>query len=346
VRRHTLLVVVAGAILVPATPAFAHGGDAPEATSYRTTITGISTPEKGLSVRTVEGGARLELSNRTGHPVEVLGYAGEPYLDIRPDGTYQNAVSPAAYLNATLSGDQPVPSSADPTAPPVWRKISTTTTVRWHDQRTHWLSPGRPAAAVADPGTVHRLRNWTVPLRDQARVFEVTGTLDWVPPPRAAFWWLGAGLLGLTAIALALRWPGTIGPLAVIAGLAPLSYAASRAADGGTPPLVLIPAGLLALAAAWRRPPFFLALTGAVVAIFGGFGYASSFHAAVLPVAAVFPVGAVLPVAGPDWIARSSVVISAGLGVALAVTGVRQLRHTRPEPVPDPVPASGLSSSA
>jgi hypothetical protein len=334
VRRIALFVVVAGALLAPATPAFAHGGDAPAATAYRTAVTGISTPEKGLSVRAVEAGARLELSNRTGHPVEVLGYQGEPYLDVRPDGTYQNVNSPAAYLNATLSGENAVPAGADPTAPPVWRKISGATTVRWHDQRTHWLSPGLPPVAAADPIVAHRLRNWTVPLREQARVFEVTGTLDWVPPPRAALWWLGAGLLGLTAIGLARRWPGTIGPLALIAGLAPLAYATSRAADGGTLPLVLIPAGLLALAAAWRHPPFYLALTGTVVAIFGGFNYASDLGAGVLPVA------------GPGWAARSFVLIAAGLGVALAVTGLLRLRDTPSDPVPDLVPAGGLSSSA
>ena len=330
-RRLALFVVVAGAVLAPATPAFAHGGDAPEATAYRTTVTGLSTPEKGLAVRTVEAGARLELTNHTGHSVEVLGYAGEPYLDVRPDGTYQNVNSPAAYLNATLSGDNPVPSSADPTAPPVWRKISTATTVRWHDQRTHWLSPGVPPAAAADPTRVHRLRDWTVPLREQARVFEVSGTLDWVPPPRAGLWWLGAGLLGLAAIGLAQRWSGTIRPLTLLAGLAPLAYAVTRAADGGSLPLVLIPAGLLALAAAWRHPPFFLALSGAVVAIFGGFNYASAFRAGVLPAA------------GPGWIARSLVLISAGLGAGLAVAGLVRLRRV---PASQPAPAGGLSSSA
>ena len=94
-RRLALVVIVAGAVIAPATPASAHGGDAPGSTAYRTTVTGLSTPEKGLSVRAVEGGARLELTNETGHPVEVLGYAGEPYLDIRPDGTWQNVNSPA-----------------------------------------------------------------------------------------------------------------------------------------------------------------------------------------------------------------------------------------------------------
>lgn len=327
-RRLALFVVVAGAFLAPATPAFAHGGDAAGTTAYRVSVTGVSTPERGLSVRAVEAGARLELTNRTGHSVEILGYSGEPYLDVRPDGTYQNVNSPATYLNETLAGDHPVPSSADPTAPPSWRRVSTSATVRWHDQRTHWLGSETPPAARSDPSRPHRLRAWSVPLREQVRTFAITGTLDWVPPPRVTLWWLGAGLLGLTAAALAHRWPGLVRALAPIAGAACLAYAVSRAADGGSPPLVLFPVGLAALAAGWRHSPFTLTLTGLVVFLFGG-------------VAVGFG-GAVLPVAGPPGVARGLVLVSAGLGLGLALTGALRLR-ARSEV---PAEAAGLSSSA
>jgi hypothetical protein len=330
VRRLALFLLVAGAFLAPATPAFAHGGDAPESTTYRTTVTGISTPEKGLSVRTTEAGARLELTTHTGHSVEILGYSGEPYLDVRPDGTYQNVNSPASYLNETLEGDDPVPANADPTAVPSWRRVSSATTVRWHDQRTHWLSPGKPPG---DLSHTLRLRDWSVPLREEVRTFTITGTLDWVPAPRAWLWWLGAGLLGLTAIGLAHRWSSLVRPLALIAGLAPLAYAGSRAADGGSPPLVLFPVGLLALAAVWRHPPFYLALTGLVVLIFGG--------------ASIGFGGAVLPTAGPAWLARVLVLLAVASGLALAVTGALRLRSSATAPpVPEPAPAAGLSSSA
>ena len=205
---------MAGALVAPATPAFAHGGDAPDATAYRTAVTGITPAMAGLTVRTVEAGARLELTNRTGRTVEVLGYSGEPYLQIRPDGTYQNLNSPATYLNQTLAGDTAVPASADPTAPPSWRRVSTATTVRWHDQRTHWLTQGPPPAAATDPARGHRLRDWSVPLREQTRTFEIRGTLDWVPPPAAWLWWAGAVLLTLAVTALAARWSWTVRPVA------------------------------------------------------------------------------------------------------------------------------------
>jgi hypothetical protein len=309
VRRVLLLIAGVAGALVPAAPAFAHGGDAPAATAYRTTVTGITLD--GVSVRAVEAGARLELTNDTGRPVEILGYSGEPYLQVRPDGTWQNVSSPAAYLNQTLLGETPVPASADPTAPPSWRKISSSTTVRWHDQRTHWLSPGLPAAAAADPSRAHRLRDWVVPLRIQVSTFEVRGTLDWEPPPRTWLWWVLSGLIGISLALVAHRW---VRPVALIAGLSPLAYAAVRAFDGGSAPVVVLLAGLVGLGAAYRHPPFFLALSGAVVALFGGFAEAGVFGAAVLPAA------------GPGWLARVLVALAVGGGAAMALTGVLRLR--------------------
>ncbi|MFF5291190.1 hypothetical protein [Paractinoplanes globisporus] len=322
-RRLSLLVIVAGAFLAPATPAFAHGGDAPDATGYRTSITGISTPEKGLTVRTVEAGGRLELSNTTGHSVEVLGYSGEPYLDIRPDGTWQNVNSPAAYVNETLNGDNPMPASADPTAPPSWRKLSSSTTVRWHDQRTHWLSPGLPPAAATDPTSTHRLRNWTVPLRVEVRVFEIRGTLDWVPPPRAWLWCSLAAAVFVATSALLRRWSRLVRPVALIGGSIPLAYAVSTVLDGNSPSLVLVLAGLLAIAAAFRHPPFYLALSGACLALFAGVTQTAVFGAAVLPTA------------GPAWLSRALVATAIGVGAALAVSGVLRLRAAGPPGRPE-----------
>jgi len=313
VRRLALLAIVAGALLAPATPAFAHGGDAPAATDYRTEITGISTPERGLTVRTVEAGARLELENRTGHSVEILGYSGEPYLDVRPDGTWQNINSPAAYVNETLNFDRPVPSSADPTAPPNWRKLSSATTVRWHDQRTRRLGQGPP----------ERRENWTVPLREQTRVFTINGTVDWRPPPSAGLWWTLAALRAIAAFALLRWWPRALRPVALIGGFSPLAYAVSTTLDGVAPSLVPVFAGLLSLVAAVRRPPFYLALAGACLALFAGVAQTAAFGAAVLPTA------------GPAGLSRALVAVPLGVGFAMAATGMIRLRATQPPGRPE-----------
>src|SRR5689334_13455539 len=109
-------------LLSVASPAAAHGADAPDATNYRTVITG--TPDlPGLEVITIEAGARLQLTNHSGKPVEVLGYNNEPYLEVRPDGVYENIHSPATYLNITIAHVDP-PAHADPTVAPEWRKVS------------------------------------------------------------------------------------------------------------------------------------------------------------------------------------------------------------------------------
>jgi hypothetical protein len=311
--RKLLVLAVAGAVLGPAAPASAHAGEAPDATAYRTTVSGIVPAEAGLTVRTVEAGARLELVNDTGRTVEVLGYSDEPYLEVRPDGTYENVRSPATYLNRTLAGDTPVPATADPAAPPQWRRVSTDTTVKWHDRRTHWTGDDLPPAAAREPSRSHRLRDWVVPLRDQAMTLELRGTLDYLPPPTAWLWWSGALLLAAAVTALGLRSVRAVGALAVGAGAVLLGYAVTRALDAGVSP-VLILAALIAVAAGILRAPFLTALAGAVLAIFGGFADLGVFRAAVVPVA------------GPGWFARVAVLIAIGVGVGMAATGVLRLR--------------------
>jgi hypothetical protein len=309
-----ILAVVAGALVVPATPASAHGGDTPEATSYRTAVTAITPALPGLHVRAVEAGARLELTNDTGRTVEILGYSGEPYLEVRPDGTYENRNSPAAYRNRTLTGETPVPASADPAAPPQWHRVSGGTTVRWHDQRTHWMGDDLPPAAQAEPSRSHRLRDWSVPLRDQTRTFEIRGTLDYLPPPTAWLWWVGALLLAAAVTAAGLRWARSGPAVALVAGTILAGYGVSRTIDAEVP-LVLFVAALVAVAAFFWRAPFVTALAGAVLALFGGFADVGAFGAAVVPAA------------GPAWIARVAVLVAIGAGVGMAATGVIRLRN-------------------
>jgi hypothetical protein len=317
--------VLAGAVLVPAGPALAHGGDQPDATAYRIDVIGISRELPGLSVRAVEAGARLELTNATGHSVEILGYQGEPYLDVRADGTYRNANSPATYLNETLGGDSPVPSQADPTAAPDWRKISSETTVRWHDRRSRWNADGLPPQAVADPSRPHKLRDWTVPLRTGVRTFTIDGTLTWEPPPRAWAWWAGSAALAAAIFIIGRRRPGLAGPVALAAGLITIAYATTRAilGVGGMAPALV--AGALAAGAGVLtirgRGPFPLLLGGAALGIFAGANEAGAFTQSVINFA------------GPGWLARLAVLVAVGAGAGLAVIGLLRVRAETPATV-------------
>jgi hypothetical protein len=305
------VIAVAGAVVAllvaTAAPASAHAADAPDATNYRTTIIGLTPALPGVEVRAIEAGARLELTSTSARTVEVLGYSNEPYLDVRPDGVYENANSPAAYLNATLNGGVVPPSTADPAAPPQWRKISDTPRARWHDKRARWTQLQPPPAVAADPSRVQRIADWSVPLRmaDDLSEVQIRGTLDWVPPPPASLWWAITLVvaLGLAALGyLASVGPRLLGGLLLGGGVLALTYVTGRELDAGarTPwelisgvfaselwPLV---AGVTAIAAgvfAFRRRPsalFALALAGAGLALFGGVVNAAVFFRSVAPV--------------------------------------------------------------
>jgi hypothetical protein len=141
-------------------------------------------------------------------------------------------------------------------------------------------------------------------------------------------WWAGAALLGLLLTALVHFWPRLVAPLAVIAGLSVLGYAVMRGLDGAGWSGVLLVTGVLALATAWRPPPFFRALSGFVLTAFAGFGSSDAFLAAVVPAA------------GPDWLARGCIAATIATGAALALTGLLQMRAAVPAtPDPKTVPA-------
>ncbi|SCE66425.1 hypothetical protein [Micromonospora chokoriensis] len=310
--RAAVVVAAAGAATVlTAAPAAAHGADAPDGTDYRTTTAGVAPARQGLEVRVVEAGARLELTNRTGRAVEVIGYSGEPYLRVGPDGVFENTRSPATYLNRTLAGDTALPPEADPAAPPSWRRVADGPTVRWHDQRALWQEAGPPAAVRAAPDREHRVRDWTVPLRDGADPAVISGTLDWVPPPDAYTWWavtivsaLAVGALGLVAAASATggRALSALGALLVVGGAVAVVYPVGRELDAGAQGVGGVVLGLLsgqiwslltglgAIAAGWyalaRRTAadFPVALAGACLALFAGAANAAVFARSIAPV--------------------------------------------------------------
>jgi hypothetical protein len=336
----TLAAGVTGTLAVAA-PASAHGADAPAGTDYRTEVSAVTPAVAGLTVRAVESGARLELINRTGRTMEVLGYAGEPYLEVRPDGVYENVHSPSTYLNRTLAGDTKPPAIADPTLPPTWQRIAAQPVVRWHDQRTHWLEVARPPQVQADPTRQHRIRDWVVPLRDGTTTMDVRGTLDWLPPPNPVLWWavsllgvLVVGTLGLVPVASRFRRPATVtlAAFSTAGALGAIAFAVAREVDTGVIGIGGLLQGLLtgqtwpvitglgALAAAAyalvRRPAadFAFALAGACLALMAGVTNAAAFGAAVAPVP------------WPPYWARIliALVIVAGAGVTAA--GVLRLR--------------------
>lgn len=351
-RKAGAILGVALALILWPTPAHAHGADAPDATNYRTLIK--QAPDlAGLEVETIEAGARLQVTNHSGRNVEVLGYQNEPYLEIRPDGVYENIHSPATYLNITIAHVDP-PATADPTVPPEWRKVTDEPRYRWHDQRVIWTDPQPPAVVTAQPGVPHHLRDWTVPMRVDATPLTLAGSLEYEPPPPPWLWWglsvVAIVLVGLLGLSRQKRPVGKVLAVMVIgAGLLGLAYGVARELDAGNdtvwsvvsqlfiaqlwPTVTSIAAIAFAVDALLSRKgdgDFAIALGGAAVALFAGMVNAAVFHRSIIPI---------------GWdpsLARILVVAIVALGGGGAVAAMLRLRGssamTQPaEPPLEPV---------
>lgn len=199
-----MAVVLVGVVLLgTAAPAAAHGG-AVASTDYRTRITDVEPALDGLELRVVEAGGRLELVNRTGKEVVVLGYEDEPYLRITADGVFENRRSPAVYLNATRAGGVPVPDGAGPDADPRWVRVDDGPTARWHDHRLHWMT-GDPEEVRAQPDRRRSVAQWELPIRVGSRSVTARGDIVYVPGPAVWPWLTGTAVLALATFALARR---------------------------------------------------------------------------------------------------------------------------------------------
>jgi hypothetical protein len=187
-----------------AAPAAAHGGPGgsdPPASNYRSVIRSVEPELDGLRLRIIDAGARVELVNRTGEDVVVLGYEGEPYLRIGPDGVFENQRSPATYLNRDRQADTEVPADADPEAEPEWRRLDDGPSARWHDHRAHWMGTEPPPGVAAEPDRSHTVIDaWEIPLRVGEDDVVVSGRLDYVPGP-SGWPWLAGGAAAVAVIA-------------------------------------------------------------------------------------------------------------------------------------------------
>jgi hypothetical protein len=338
------------AALGSAAPAAAHPAGVQAAVDFRTTVTGVVPAVPGLEVRFLPDGSALWLRNRTGVEVRVLGYQGEPWWRIGPDGVFENMVAPSRFADRPAEA-----AAADAKAEPQWHRVSAGSTARWRDHRSVWHgSP--PEAVTADRGADHRLRDWAVPIDVGGRPARIVGTLDWVAPPRVDVWVLLilAGIAVVGVVGTARRWgervsrPTVAGALA-LAGLLASGYlvtVAAYAAGPGVPaftgqlaahPLALL-TGAGALAAAYavarhgRTADIIAALAGLFVAVVVGVEHATVFAHAVAPV----------PADG-GW-ARLTVALAIAGGAGAATAGLLRMRQT-PVPVTAPGPARPSSRS-
>lgn len=255
-RALVAVATVALLLLVTAGPA---GADPARPTNYRSTVTKVSPPAAGVTLKVAGGDGFLDLDVETGHTVVVSGYRDEPYLRVKPDGNVEeNTNSPATYLNrdryarstvpAPLNGNGDLPA-------PAWRKIGSGGHAVWHDHRIHFMGQ--------DPGVVAGLTDgrpvdWTVNLTVDGEPTVVSGSYRLLAAPSPLPWLALAVVVGL-----ALAWLGKSTPV-LLAAVA-TTLAGAMALFVGWEQNAAIPAGAGATQLTVILPG--LCLLGGVVAI-------------------------------------------------------------------------------
>ena len=328
-RRLAAIVLGCVAALAPASPALAHGGDAAKLTSnYRTRITELTAVD-GLDVRVIDIEGTIELTWHGPGALTVTGYEGEPYLRIDNSGVAQNMRSPATYLNQDRYAQVDLPDSVDADATPVWQTVSGERLARWHDHRTHWMSPVPPLEVQANDRTSHVIyERWEIPLDVAGRPAVIAGDLTWSPPPPTVLWLIVVvTVVGIAAGMLwTRRWPVAAAVLAVIAASAmtvDTIGVAARMHDTITNrawafAYCVVAAGASAwlVVHAWRRTPsptLAMMIAGLVLTVMGGLTrlgvFTSSYQFSAVDVGT----------------SRVAVAICLGVGVALLARFIRFL---------------------
>ncbi len=349
-RAASALVAFALAVMVVwVQPAGAHSAGGLRPTNYRSQITGVSPAVAGLEVRLLEMGGQIEVRNRTGEDVTVLGYQNEPYLRVGPGGVFENRRSPTRFQNETARHPEALvalPPEVDPLAPPDWQLVSGGDRVSWSDDRTSW-DEADPPAVREDPGRRHVVvPQWTVALLKgpAAQPVVVTGRVEWIPGPSTVPYFAAAALLFALGLAAGAGpgWPRLLsGALAllVVGDMLRLNGAAAAAGDSLAGTLLDSPAGVVE-AGAWLVGAWAVAriLRGRPGGLYGAM-------AAGLSIGFVSGVGDLLnlaysqvPSSLPATAARAAVPLCLGLGCGVVGGAFLALRRLGP--------AAGISTRA
>ncbi len=333
-RLLVLAALVVGIVGATAAPAAAHGLGGLTPTNYETVLQSVTPHVAGVHVQVTDLGTKVELTNDGSRTVTVLGYDGEPYLRIGPDGVFENVRSPATYLNRSTTITGAPPKSADAKASPLWRNVSSGTTARWHDHRAHFMGGEDPPEVARHPDTRHVVDNWVIPMRVGNQDLTVRGQLVYVPPPSPWPWVVGAVLVaalvfGLSrtrawrtvfVVALALL---TLTEVVHVVGLWDASTASFGTKLGESAYSIAgIALGLLALGWIWRKGAESAVPIVLVATIFlfvaGGLADVTSLGNSQVP--STFSAG----------FARLVVTLTLGLGAGLAVAAAFRLRPSTP----------------
>jgi hypothetical protein len=323
--------LIVATVVAAAPPASAHGVAGVQPSNYETRVLAITPAADGVEVEPIDLGNRVELRNDADEDVFVLGYDGEPYLRVGPDGAFENMRSPATYANRDRRGGA-IPETADAKAEPEWRKIRSEPMVRWHDHRAHWMGGDRPVGVQEHPRRRQVVQEWEIKLRRGDRILTVTGDVMWVPGPAPLPWLVIAALLGL-AVVLASRtryWALVLGIAIGVLGALELAHviglwngttasiatklAASMYSLGGIAVGVAAVVWLIIARDPYDASPLAL-IAGLFLFVSGGLADVSTLSRSQLPTTL------------PPIAARTGVAAALGLGVGVMIAAALRMRR-------------------
>ncbi len=329
--------VVALSVIVPtvfSARAEAHAATNTPASNYVSRVLAVTPAAEGFSVKVVEAGNRLEVRWRSGPEIVIDDYDDHPYLRIGPTGAFENRQSNAVYLNADRRGATTIPSGLRPDGPPDWRKRSGTPVVRFHDHRVHWMGTTPPPQVEAAREREHLIQTWEVPITRGTTTFVVSGDLRWVPGPSPILPLAAAGALGLLsvgAVAMSARrghflralviFSAMLGALVAVDSVHLFGIAFGVKGGSGFGRVVSI--GWVSLAAWVIALLTIVALARRRLDAL----YVGVFAAGIVTlVGGLSDIGVLssssLPFAFPNGVARASIALTLGVGVATVVAGV------------------------
>lgn len=167
-------------------------------------VTQMEPPDvEGLDLRLTQGAIpAIYVRNDTGEVLSVPGDAGEPFLEIGPDGVTANLRSPTYYTSGSTAILK-VPPKADASAKPQWKKVSPHPVWAWLERRAAVPAELYQRDELGDEQ--RSVLEWTTDYTLGGEPLPVAGTVDWIPPRAAASDADGSGppwiLIGLVALA-------------------------------------------------------------------------------------------------------------------------------------------------
>lgn len=315
-------IFLAAASLLTVAPAHIGSGDSVQARNTESVIESIS-PElpAGVKVSIVGFDTFVRLES-VGHEVSVNGYEDEPYLRISKSGKVEvNDSSMTTVLNSDRYANIDL-STFVKSDVPKWRTIATNGTAMWHDHRSHWMSPKKPAV-VDEKGTV---LTWTIPVTVDGKTSQVNGSL-YLRDEASKMWWAVAVFAVIASVLLALGRRRLVLPMLAVVSLAGMAVGALEFVGLSgeariTPVLLLFSAGA-----------FVLSVVNAIVRRMNANTYYED--ALNAGIGAMMAIGvwlcieqvstAYVPGLDSPWMARLVLTTMAGVGISAVVNGVLRI---------------------